>query len=261
MASVTDGPVPVDWEGASAVEIEITDLERTPQDDARFAALPTTAGKAKSYSAWQKDFGSWVYRSQKLELSKSPSLGVASNPGESERDFRVRLQQLARERRDEAVERLRQKYAPKMAALEEKKRRAEQAVEREAEQAKSQKLQTAISFGATLLSSFMGRKAVSLSSLGRATTAAKGVGRSMKESADIGRAQETVEAVLQQQADLDAQFKEESESIERANDSQTEALETVTLKPTKANITVKLFTLVWAPHWQDEQGQTTPAWE
>ena len=72
---------------------------------------------------------------KELELLKSPRLEQSSNPGESERDFRVRLQQHAREQRDAAVEKLRQKYAPKIAALEERRRRSEQAVERESEQA------------------------------------------------------------------------------------------------------------------------------
>ena len=203
----------------------------------------------------------WLYRSQKVELFKSPNLGQTSNPDESERDFRIRLQQAARERRDEAAERLRQKYAPKIATLEGRKRRAQQAVEREAEQARGQKMQTAISFGATLLSSFMGRKAVSLSSLGRATSAARGVGRSIKESQDVGRAEETVAAVDQQMAELDAQFKAETAALEAASDPQTETLETAVVKPTKANITIKLLSLAWAPYWHDAQGQTIPAWE
>ena len=261
VTGIIDGAVPVDWDAATMAEIALGDLEQTPQAEAQFDDLVAAAGKAKSYLAWQKDFASWVYRNQKLELNRSPSLGVASNPGESERDFRIRLQQLARERRDEAVARLREKYASKIAALQEKRRRAEQAVEREAEQAKSQKFQTAISFGATLLSSFMGRKTVSLSTLGRATTAVKGVSRTMKESADVGRAQETVAVLTQQQTDLDAQFKEEAENFDKSMDSQTEVLETVALKPTKANIAVKLFTLAWAPHWQDGEGRITPAWQ
>ena len=163
------------------------------------------------------------------------------------------MQQAAREQRDAAVEKLRQKYAPKVAALEEKKRRAEQAVEREAEQSKSQKFQTAISFGATVLSSFLGRKSVSLSTLGRATTAARSVGRSMKEAQDVGRAQETVEAVNEQLADLDAQFKNDTAALEQATDLQSETLGTLTLKPTKANIAIKHFSLAWAPYWHDRQ--------
>ncbi|MEP6819575.1 MAG: DUF87 domain-containing protein [bacterium] len=261
LTPITDGPIPVDWGQNSVIDLPVEDLEASPEANAQFSELPSGASKPKSYDSWQKDLLTWIYRNQKLELLESPSLDVASNPGESERDFRVRLQQRAREQRDEAAEKLRQKYAPKIAALEEKKRRAEQAVEREAEQAKGQKMQTAISFGATLLSSFMGRKAVSLSTLGRATSAARSVGRTMKETQDVGRAQETVEAVNQQQADLDAQFKAETDVLEKSNDPQTEQLETISLKPKKANISVKLLTLAWAPHWHDAQGQAVPAWE
>ena len=198
LAPITAGPVAVDWDHATTVQIAITDLEQAPEERSQFAEVPPPAGKAKSYEVWRKDLASWIYRNQKLELLKSPALDQVSKPGESERDFRVRLQQFAREQRDEAVEKLRQKYAPKIAQLEEKKRRAEQALEREAEQSKSQKVQTAISVGATLLSSLMGRKSLSFSTLGRATTAARGVSRSMKEANDVGRAQETVEAVTQQ---------------------------------------------------------------
>jgi hypothetical protein len=261
LTSITAAPISVDWGQASAIDLPAEDLEESPEDSAQFAELPGTASKPRSYDSWQKDLTTWIYRNQKLELLESPSLEVVSNPGDSERDFRVRLQQRFREQRDEAAEKLRQKYAPKMAALAEKKRRAEQAVEREAEQAKGQKLQTAISFGATLLSSFMGRKAVSLTTLGRATTAARGVSRSMKEADDVGRAQESVEAINQQVADLDAQFKAETDALEKSNDVQTEQLETVSLKPKKSNISVKLLTLAWAPYWHDAQGQAVPAWE
>jgi hypothetical protein len=261
LANIEEGPVAVDWDHATAVDLPVQDLEGAPVDGAGFANLPAAAGKAKNYDSWRKDFAGWIYRNQKVELFESPSLDLISNPGESERDFRVRLQQLGREKRDEAVEKLRQKYAPKIATLEEKRRRAEQAVAREAEQAQGQKVQTAISFGATLLSSFFGRKTVSLSTLGRATTAARSVSKTMKESSDVGRAQETVEAVNQQLADLDAQLKAETEAIQQGGDPQTEELEKVNLKPTKANISVKLLSLVWAPQWRDAQGQLTSAWE
>ena len=261
LAPMGTGPIAVDWGEASVVDLPVEDLEESPEAGAQFAELPGNASKSKSYDAWEKDLATWIYRNQKLELMESPSLEIASNPGESERDFRVRLQQRAREQRDEAAEKLRQKYAPKMAALAEKKRRAEQTVEREAEQAKGQKLQTAISFGATLLSSFMGRKAISLTTLGRATTAARGVSRSMKEGEDVDRAQESVEAINQQIADLDAQFKSETDSLERSNDAQTEQLETISLKPKKSNITVKLLTLAWAPYWHDAEGHAVSGWE
>ncbi|HEY6805069.1 MAG TPA: DUF87 domain-containing protein [Pyrinomonadaceae bacterium] len=261
LTPVADGPVNVDWDKSTPAEMPIEDLEGEPQAGAQFADIPGVAGKAKSYDAWKKDLTNWIYRNQRLELFESPSLEIASNPGESERDFRVRLQQHAREQQDEAKEKLRQKYAPKIEQLNEKKRRAEQAVEREAEQAKGQKLQTAISFGATLLSSFMGRKAISVGTIGRATTVARGVGRTMKESQDVDRAQDNVATIDQKLAELDEEFKAETEKLERAFDPQTEQLEKVSLKPTKTNIGVKFLTLAWAPYWQDGDGNATSAWE
>ncbi|HEY3580421.1 MAG TPA: DUF87 domain-containing protein [Pyrinomonadaceae bacterium] len=261
LAPFADGPIDLDWSDAKPIDLPIEDLESTPQPNAQFTELPPKAAKPKSYVTWRKDFASWLYQNQRLELFESPSLELVSNPGESERDFRVRLQQLAREQRDDAVEKLRQKYAPRFAQLEDKKRRAEQAVAREAEQAKDQKLQTAISFGATLLSSFMGRKRVSMSTLGRATTAARGVSRTMREADDVDRAEDNVAAVTQRLADLEAQFNAESETLKTSFDPQSEQLDKVSLKPTKANINVKLLTLVWAPYLQDAQQQPKPAWE
>ncbi|HEV2834396.1 MAG TPA: DUF87 domain-containing protein [Pyrinomonadaceae bacterium] len=261
LAPFGDGPIDVDWSDAKPLDMPVEDLESEPQAAAQFGEVPPKAAKAKSYITWRKDFASWIYQNARLELMESPRLDIASNPGESERDFRVRLQQIAREQRDQAVEKLRQKYAPKFAQLEDKKRRTEQAVAREAEQAKGQKLQTAISFGATLLSSFMGRKRVSMSTLGRATTAVRGVGRSMKEADDVGRAEDNVAAVTQKVADLEAEFKAETDTLERSYDPLTEQLDTVSLKPTKANINVKLLTLVWAPYRHDAPGEAKPAWE
>jgi hypothetical protein len=121
-------------------------------------------------------------------------------------------------------------------------------------------MQTAISFGATLLGSFLGRKRASLSTLGKATTAVRGVGRSMKESQDVDRAEENVAAVTQKLSDLEAEFQAETAALERSLDPQTEQLETVSLKPTKANIAVKLATLAWAPYSHDG-GEAKPAWE
>ncbi|MGI0021432.1 MAG: ATP-binding protein, partial [Nitrososphaeraceae archaeon] len=110
---------------------------------------------------------------------------------ESESEFRVRLDQKRRELRDELVEKLRQKYAPKINALQEKINRAQKAVGVQSEQAKQQKMQTAVSIGATLLGAFMGRKRIGTSSYGRAGSAMKGIGRSM-ETKDVQNAKETL---------------------------------------------------------------------
>lgn len=137
------------------------------------------------------------------------------------------------------------RYAPRLAALEEKIRRARQAVERESQQASGQKLQTMISVGATLMGALMGRKAVSASTVGRATTAARGMGRSMKESEDIDRARDSVRVVEEQRQALEDDLKLETATLEAANDPATETFERISVKPKRTNVSVKLLGLVW----------------
>ena len=261
LAPITGEAVPVSWEQAAPATITSSDLAPAAEGEAGFAELPAAAGRKKSYDGWTKDFAGWLLSSQRVELLRSPSLKAVSRPEESERDFRVRLQESTRETRDQAKEKLRQKYAPKIAALEERKRRAEQAVARENEQVKQQGLQTAISVGATILGAFLGRKSVSVGSIGRATTAARSAGRVLKETQDVGRARESVAAVDEALARLDEQFKADAEAAGAATDPLTEELETLALKPTRQNISVRLVTLAWAPHWRDRAGALSPAWE
>jgi hypothetical protein len=259
LAEFADSAVSIDWQRAMIIGVSESDLESRPPADGSYASLPTAAPRAKSFEGWKKALSEHLYRTQVLELFRSPSLGQVSAPDESEREFRVRLQQAAREERDLRVDGLRKKYASKLAVLQDRIRRAQQAVERETQQAEQQKVQTMISLGATVLGAFLGRKAVSSATLGRATTAARGVGRAMKESQDIVRAGQTVEVYQQQLADLESDLQAEIDGLETSSDPLVEKLETVLVKPKKTDISVTLLTLVWVPFWQDANGTLTPA--
>jgi hypothetical protein len=132
--------------------------------------------------------------------------------------------------------------------------------EKQQAESRSSQVQAAISVGASILGAFLGRKTISVSNIGRATTAIRSAGRVMKESQDVGVAEENVAGLQKQLADLEAQFKSESDVLAAAIDPLTERLETISIRPTKANIAVKLVTLAWTPHWRDATGTLTPAW-
>ncbi|MCS6288229.1 MAG: ATP-binding protein [Nitrospira sp.] len=261
LAPLTEGAVPVEWDHATIVDLTVADLERDPADGAQFATLPSAAGKAKQYDGWKTDLSGWLFRTQKVELFRSPSTKAFSMPGEPERDFRVRLQQAGREQRDQQSEALRKKYSPKIAALQDRIRRAEQMVERQQAESRSSQIQAAISVGATILGAFLGRKTISAGNIGKATTAIRGAGRAMKESKDVSQAEDNVAALQQQLAALEAEFKAEAEALAAATDPLTETLELLSLKPTTSNISIKLVALAWVPHWRDEAGTQTPAWQ
>ena len=259
LTPLVERPVPVDWDEAEPVDLGPSDLESEPEPSSGYGELPAAAGKKTSYTGWQRDLAKWVYGSQSIELFSSPSYKLFSTPGESEADFRIRLQQAGREKRDAGAEELRKKYAAKTATLQERLRKAMAATEREAEQAKQAKLQTAISIGGTVLGAFLGRKS-GRGGLGRATTAARGVGRAVQQSGDVKRAEETVGALRSQLDALEVQFQEDANALAAAADPMTEPLEKITVKPKKTDISIELVALAWAPHLVSPTGERSQAW-
>jgi hypothetical protein len=261
LAPAPESALAANWDAATPLELTVQDLARAPESETTFTDLPPAMSRLTTYRSWEGDFTAWAFRTQSLELLRSPSFKIGSNPGETEGDFRVRLQQAAREQRDAQTEALRQKYAAKSATLQQQALRAEQAVAREAEQAKGAEMQTAISFGATLLGAFMGRKALSTSTLGRATTAMRGVSRSVDQAGDVGRAKETLAAAKQKQADLDAEFQAEVSALDARLDPMTEVLEKVLLRPRKSDIAVEFLGLTWIPCWRGPDGALEASWQ
>ena len=243
---ISDGAVPVDWTSASRVDVPAASLVRAPAASARQESVPLAALQAKNYANWQRDFGRWLAQSETLELFRHRDSKLTSHPGESERDFRIRLSDANRAARDEAVDTMRRKYATKQAQLADRLRRAEASVEREQQQVSQSRLQTMVSVGTTLVGAFLGRKAVSMGTLGRATTAVRGVGRSMKESEDVKRAGESADAVRAQIKDLDAEILGETQRIAARFESEA-PLEKMSLTPKRGQLTVQFVALGWIP--------------
>jgi hypothetical protein len=245
-APISAGPLTVDWVGAQRLDVALGALARAPENGASFEALPAPGAQPKNYAAWEKAFKQWLTQNERVELLRHRESGLTSRPDETEGDFKVRVQEAARASRDAAVEAVRQKYAGRQSGIAERQRRAEASMTRETEQSSQQRLQAAVSIGATLVGALFGRKAISAGTLGRATTAARGVGRTMKEAGDVQRASETVEAVRAQAKQLEDQVREETQAIAATFD-RAPILERVTLLPKRGQVSVQLVALGWDP--------------
>jgi hypothetical protein len=240
LTPIIDNPLPVNWDHSEKAETKISDLQKIPIEGLPFTDLPSAAFVRKNYAEWEKDFSDWLFRTQKMHLLRSPCLNQLSLPGEIERDFRVRLQQGAREKRDEQVIKLREKYSSAFARLDEKIRRAQMALDQQKAQASGQKYQVAASIGESLLSSFLGRRSNT-----RATRATRDIARSMKESRDKQNAEANLEALKKERARLETQFQSEVATAESKINPLIETLETVSVSASKSNIDVQLLALVW----------------
>ena len=244
---ITDAAVAVNWDQAEPADFKVNDLSKTAPAGATFAPLPPAATKPKNYSTWQKDFAQWAAQSQSIELFRSSRAKLLSAPDESERDFRIRLQTEAREARDAALAKVREKYATKVATLQDRIRRAEQTVQVQSEQATGAKMGAAVSVGAAIFGALLGRKAVNTGTLGRATTAARSMGRISKEAQDVARATENVAALKAQLSELEGQLQRDLQSVTDDWDLSNEPFERVLVKPKRGGVSVQLVALVWIP--------------
>ena len=261
VTAVTGEVVPVDWDKATEIAMDPGDLDTQPVDGARFAPIPQGISLPRDLEDFGRNYANWLYRTRTLTLLKSEPLKLAAAPGESEADFRIRLQQRTREVWDQEIEGLRAKYAVRMKSLEERIRKSEQALEREKQQAAQSNMQTAISIGATILSSLLGKKALNATAVGKATTAMRGASRSMKEKGDVSRSQETVETYKTQLQELETAFREETDALALRLDPANPPVTETILRPVKKDILVKGTALAWLPWRTAPDGAETAAWE
>jgi hypothetical protein len=244
----------VDWAAGSAHPDLKARLSKSPATGAAFADLPGAAMRAANYAAWGKTLTSHLYEQARAEVFFCDAIKLASAPGEDEAQFRMRLAQSLREKRDEAVEALRRKVAPKLATLQDRVARAEDKVQREQAQLSQQKMNTAVSVGAGILGALFGRKAVSVGTIGRASSAARSASRIGRESQDVARADESLEVVRQRLADLQAESESEIAALAASFEGEAVALREVSVTPRKSDISVGQVALVWAPFRKDDDG-------
>ena len=190
--------------------------------------------------AWQRDYATWLANNAKLELLYSEKLNLTQDPGEAPNDFRSEIAQKLREARDGEVNDLRTKYAPKIAMLEDRIRRAQGMREKQAEQSQSAMLTTALQVGGSLLSAFLGKGKTSVT---KVVTAGRAAGRAYTESQDVNRAEDTLEALQQQLADVNAELEKEIQALQESYDPAKAQLQTITMRPKKTAIVVKSMSI------------------
>ncbi|GAB4241811.1 MAG: ATP-binding protein [Candidatus Methylacidiphilales bacterium] len=236
----------VDWNLATRLhDGHLDDFGPQPPDGVSFAPAP--ALQAKHLTAWQREWTTWLSHHHPLELVRSPSTGLVSQPEESVSAFRLRVAHALREQRDRQVDAVQDAFARRFKTLEGRLQRARQRVETRKAQANQARVNAALSLGTTILSAFLGRKAVTATSISRASGAARNISRTFKGSQDVAHATESVEAVEAELAALQAEFEAELSRIHDGAQAIDETLEPLPIRAPRTRITLRLFALTWIP--------------
>ena len=245
LCEVTEGVPDDPWEAAEEVNPDELAFTNQPAEGAKFETPPASLSQTKSYTAWKTGLKNYLYREGLFTVGYCEALDQYAQPDEKPGDFQARLKHAAREQRELQVEKLRTKHATKANSLMERKRKAEQAVEREKAQSSGATLTAAVQFGTSVLGALFGRKLATATNVTRAATSVRSATRAAEQKGDVSRAQETVEAI---QADIDALETELQTEIERITEElDLEGIKVTDheVKPRKSDTTIDAVSLLW----------------
>ncbi|MFN5756279.1 MAG: helicase HerA domain-containing protein [Planctomycetia bacterium] len=233
------------WENADVLP-EPPEVEAAPRT-ATFGSLPAVLAGPKGYVSLASALKGHLGRTSKLVVFSAPAIDAVSRPGESEADFRVRIAQRLKEYRDDELDRVRDRYASRLASLTERIDRARQKVEREKAEAHNKSMQTYVSIGSAVLGALLGRKIASSTTIGRAATSMRSASRSARQQADVAHAEESLAALEERRRQLEDEVNDELERIRIATAPEQLALEEIEIPARKTDIAVDDVVLAWVP--------------
>jgi len=207
--------------------------------------LPQSINEAKEFKALKKALEDHLYRSSSVTLLYSPVVKAYSQPEESEREFRMRLQQMAREDRDAEVDKIEKRYQTRLRKLQDRRSRAEAALVKKRAEADARQRETLVSVGESVVGMFVGRRSMRV-----ASTALSKQRQASSAKMDVAKAEDAVEAAQQETKVLEQELQEEVAATRGRWDEALGELEEVPITPRKSDIQVDLLALAWAPHWQ-----------
>jgi hypothetical protein len=235
----------VRWDEAAQMGGSVDEWPSGPEDSSQFASIPADINDVRDVRRAAKDLSDYLYRSQSITLYHSPDVDEFSTPGESVEDFRLRLRQVAREKRDAAVDKLEDKYGKRMARLEERVRKAQSTVSKHEADAEARKRETLVSVGESVLGMFLGRRSTRAVS---STLRKQRMSSSAKMRAE--QAEENLAALQQEMAELEEELRAETADITDRWDHTSLELAEVKVTPRRADVDVATTALAWAPLWR-----------
>ncbi|WP_456489113.1 ATP-binding protein [Caminibacter pacificus] len=235
-----EGMNTIDWE--EAVEERPANLSRKYKSSAKFAKLPEIVENASSLKEFERKLKDYLYHNKKIELFACKKLKMESKLGESEEDFRTRVDGVLKDKKEAEIEKIEKKYKTKFERLQDKLQRLEIKLEKEKSDVSSKTTDTLLDIGMGILGALFGRKS---SAVTKGASALKKGGRIVKEKRDVEAVEMQIEEVKEDIKNLKEELEAEIEKIEEKYDPSNYEIEPVSIKPRRSDVSVEDIALLW----------------
>jgi hypothetical protein len=238
------------WENATE-SAQRLDTEKSPDDSASFAELPSELQRERSYSAFRRQLEEHLYRESELKILSCGLVGASSKSGESREEFCKRIEPLLSTAKETERAKQEQQFEKKLAALDARIKSAEARVS-------SQKWQFFARIG-TMLWVIVDTV---LSALGKGLPGRR---RSLdpafrsvaSERGQQATAQASLDKLLDEKKSLEIERDKTLAGLVDKYAPDRVLLEEVVLKPRKTDVEIDRVALVWLPFRIDSSGAAT----
>jgi hypothetical protein len=238
------------WEASKPLPADV-DLLEDPEEGFRFGNLPDELCSKGNFRSYKSQFKDYLYRHRSVTLYKSPLVkGYA--PAGDEADAKAYFTHRIHEQRDEAIEKLRDKYESKLKSLEKKMQTATERVEREKSQSRTSMISAVSSIAGALLGGFLGGRRTGM------TTVARGVGYASQQGGDVKRAEAALQLLDDDRKELKEDLEEDLEALQKEYQTDDLELESTEIPPRKGDLKVADLIIVWTPWQVDSAGIASP---
>jgi len=226
----------IDWEEASKEEENFDNYPHTAPSKAKFSALPAVVMNDKGLKKAIRELKESLYREESLELLRCTAPKLESKVGETESDFKVRLQDMLNDKKEIEIEKLQTRFEKKEKILLTRLTRAKERVEKEASDSTSSMIET----GIAVLGALFGR--TSPTKIARAFKKGSSI---LKERGDMSRAQERMATVQEDIESLEYALEDDIDELNEKYNVDCCEIETFKIKPRKTDVDVELCAVVW----------------
>ena len=224
------------WDQSYEEEMDFENFPSTAPKEAQFSLLPECVLEDKGLRKSIRELKAFLYRTESIVLWKCSALKMESRPEESRGDFVVRVEDVLQEKKEDAIEKLKERFAKKEKVLKERLERAQARVEKESADSTSSLIEAGIS----VLGALFGK--TSITKIGRAVN--KG-GKILKERDEMSRAEARVEDIMDDIEALEIEMESKIDQLDERYSLEKYEITEVKIKPRKTDIHVDTCAIVW----------------